>query len=154
VKLEVPGLRVRVLTFEDVEALQALLRGCADYFRGADGRTPTSHAAMERLADAAGDDAVELLGLERAGALIGLLELRRVDDALTVVLLLLHPHTRGRGTGRRLVEALVAAARAEGLREISLGVQDHEAGAHAFWQGLGFVEVRHVDGVTDYVRAL
>ena len=153
-QLHVPGLRVRVLTFDDVEPLQTLLRGCADYFRVAEGRAPAIHAAMERIADAAGDEATELHGIERDGVCIGLLELRRAEDALTVVLLLLLPTERGQGTGRKVVEALLDAARAEGLREISLGVQDGEVQAHAFWQALGFVEVQHVEGVTDYARAL
>ena len=152
--LDVPGLRVRALTFDDLAALQALLHACRDYFRLADGRAPASSAALERLADAAGDAATELLGIEDAGALIGLLELRRGVEGLMVVLLLLRPSARGQHAGRRVVEALIPAARAEGHREISLGVQDHEAQAHAFWLAMGFRPVQHLEGVTDYALSL
>lgn len=154
-QLHVRGLEVRPLGLADEAPLQRLLTQCADYFREAEGRAPAPHAALERIADAAGDPEAALLGLFAPSQLAGLLQLRRPGDGtLAVVLLLLAPEARGAGLGRKVTEALVEAARAEGLRALTLGVQDHEHQAHAFWSAMGFVASEHADGVTDYARVL
>ena len=48
------------------------------------------------------------------------------------------PGVRGRGAGRRLVEAVVDAARAAGLRRLELGVTERAAAAEALYTSLGF----------------
>ena len=48
------------------------------------------------------------------------------------------PRARGRGAGRRLVEAVVDAARARRLRRLELGVTDRAAAAEALYVQLGF----------------
>ena len=47
---------------------------------------------------------------------------------------------RGLGVGRRLSEAVIAQAEAEGLRELYLDVVDHNAAARKVYEGLGFVD--------------
>ena len=147
----------RPLTVDDAAILQALLVRSAAYFRGAHGRAPDKHAALERIADALGDTQVALLGLFRGEALVGYLELRqgepREHDA-TIVLLVLEPAERRKGLGREVVEALASSLAATGTRALHLGVQDHEHGARAFWLAQSFVEDGRDEGVTRFVRTL
>ena len=44
---------------------------------------------------------------------------------------------RNRGTGRRLVEACVAALRAEGIEKVNFWVKADNAAGLAFWNRLG-----------------
>ncbi|MBS2027275.1 MAG: GNAT family N-acetyltransferase [Deltaproteobacteria bacterium] len=147
----------RPLAGDDAAILQALLVRSAAYFRGADGRAPSKHAALERISDALGDAQVALIGLFRGESLVGFLELRldepREHDA-TIVLLLLEPAERRKGLGREVVEALVSSLSKAGTRAIHLGVQDHEHGARAFWEAQGFVDDGRDEGVTRFVRKL
>jgi RimJ/RimL family protein N-acetyltransferase len=48
------------------------------------------------------------------------------------------PRARGRGIGRRLVEATIAAARAAGHRRLELAVTDRAPAAEALYERLGF----------------
>jgi len=56
---------------------------------------------------------------------------------------MLHPDERGRGLGSALVEAFVAWAGGQGARCLWLGVAEQNERALRFWQGQGFVFVRH-----------
>ena len=149
--------RARPLTVDDAAMLQALLMRCAAYFRGADGRAPGKHAAIERIADALGDAQVKLSGIFREDALVGFMELRldepRAHEA-TIVLLLIDPAERRKGLGREIVESLATSLAKSKLRAINLGVQDHERGACEFWMAQGFVEEGRDAGVTRLVRLL
>jgi GNAT superfamily N-acetyltransferase len=158
-QLELATLTARTLDFADAPALQRLLRRCDDYFRAADGRAPSKHAALERIADAQGDDRARLWGFTAPGGaeLLGLLELRLDEpgpEQATVVLLLLDPAARGRGHGRAIVEGLERALSEAGVAELHLGVQDHETVAHAFWSSLGFAPEGRARGVTRYALRL
>lgn len=63
------------------------------------------------------------------------------------------PAWRGKGTGRRLMAATLAAARARGLKRVGLTVYDHNERAAALYRKMGFaVEGRQrkaclIDGV-------
>jgi len=48
------------------------------------------------------------------------------------------PGHRGRGVGRRLLEAVEAAARAAGCCKVTLEVRDDNAGAQALYRALGY----------------
>jgi len=112
---------------------------------------------MERLAEAAGDDAAMLWGAWRQDQLVGLLEVRLHEPGpreITVVLLLVDPAARRAGLGRSLIDALVEPLDPERWRALCLGVQDPQKIAHAFWLALGFVPHGREAGVTRYVRAL
>ena len=54
-----------------------------------------------------------------------------------------HPDQRGRGLGRRLVGALLAAGRAEGAEWAILNVDAANAPALALYRGLGFTAFGH-----------
>lgn len=51
------------------------------------------------------------------------------------------PAYRRRGLARRLMEALLAAARSRGAREVFLEVRAGDEGAQALYRGLGFTRV-------------
>ncbi|WNM28570.1 GNAT family N-acetyltransferase [Demequina capsici] len=51
------------------------------------------------------------------------------------------PELQGRGVGRKLLETLIARARAEGLPGLSLSVEDGNDGARRLYESLGFVAV-------------
>jgi GNAT superfamily N-acetyltransferase len=153
--LDHPG--ARRLTAADAPVLQALLQASSAYFRAADGRTPDRRAAADLLAEADADEDVDLWGVFEGSGQLALLHLCRpldAPDAVAVVLLLLHPAQRGRGLGTRVVAALVAAARAAHVPELTLGVQGHNPEAEAFWRAQGFIAERESDGVTDFSLAL
>ena len=56
------------------------------------------------------------------------------------------PVLQGQGTGRRLVETLVAALRERGVRGLHLGADARNVGALAFYDRLGFVRAASPEG--------
>jgi putative acetyltransferase len=73
---------------------------------------------------------VGCIALRRAGASTG--EVKR---------LYVRPEARGRRTGRRLVEQLVAAAKAIGYRRLVLDTLPQMTGAQALYRSFGFREI-------------
>lgn len=69
------------------------------------------------------------------------------DDIPELGLAILEPYRR-RGLGRALMVALIERARAEGIRALSLSVEDDNAAARALYASLGFVTVGR-DGDSD-----
>lgn len=88
------------------------------------------------------DPAVSFFSLRRDGALIAVGVLKRLDPEHAEIKSM---HTvasaRGRGAGRRMLDHLVAVARAEGYRRLSLetGSMEAFAPARALYAGAGFV---------------
>jgi ribosomal protein S18 acetylase RimI-like enzyme len=56
----------------------------------------------------------------------------------TLVAMYVTPRGRGRGVGRRLVEAVLAEAAARGSERVVLEVTSHNASAIALYEGMGF----------------
>jgi ribosomal protein S18 acetylase RimI-like enzyme len=116
-------------------------------------RTPESFALEEvavwppvrkdfPLADDLGEGRAWEEGLvaERAGAIVGFAALahRRWNRRTELRHLYVAPDARGRGIGRALVEAVVAAARAAGTRCVWLETSNLAYPAIAFYRRVGF----------------
>jgi putative acetyltransferase len=105
------------------------------------GQTPPEDAhAMD--VDELVDPSVRFFSLRRDGALIAVGALKRLDSEHAEVKSM---HTvasaRGRGVGRRMLDHLIAVARAEGYRRLSLetGSMAAFAPARSLYAGAGFV---------------
>jgi RimJ/RimL family protein N-acetyltransferase len=92
---------------------------------------------------------IGLQTLERWSATLG--SMAHVGQIGTFLL----PEWRGRGLGRRLWTATLAFARGAGYRKFVIQVRASNAGAQAFYRGLGFVECGRltrqvrIDGLED-----
>jgi putative acetyltransferase len=105
-------------------------------------QTPPEDAhAMD--ADALVDPAVRFFSLRRDGVLLAVGALKRLDSEHAEVKSM---HTiesaRGRGVARRMLEHLIAVARAEGFRRLSLetGTMAAFAPARSLYGSAGFIE--------------
>lgn len=65
----------------------------------------------------------------------------RVADEVHLLNVAVHPERRGLGTGRTLVEAVLAEARAANARLVSLEVRAGNVVARRLYRRLGFVDV-------------
>jgi putative acetyltransferase len=106
------------------------------------GETPPEDAhAMD--VDELLDPAVRFFSLRRDGVLVAVGALKRLDSEHAEVKSM---HTvvaeRGRGAGRRMLDHLIAVARADGYRRVSLetGSMAAFAPARSLYAGAGFVE--------------
>jgi GNAT superfamily N-acetyltransferase len=70
------------------------------------------------------------------------------DEVAHLYAMWVEPAARGRGTGRALVEAVVAWALGRGARAVELGVTEGNAAAEALYRGCGFEDT----GVTEPLR--
>lgn len=66
----------------------------------------------------------------------------------------LMPVLQGQGTGRRLVDTLIAALRERGVRGLHLGADAQNAGALAFYDRLGFTRAASPEGAQLFAREL
>ena len=80
--------------------------------------------------------------VRHAARYIGVGCLKRLAPGIAEVQrMYVQPHVRGVGAGRRLVERLIADARAIGYRVIKLESLKFLAAAHALYKSVGFVEI-------------
>jgi putative acetyltransferase len=95
------------------------------------------------------DDGVTFFSARQDGRLVGIAALKRLDQSHAE---LKSMHTReaerGRGIGRALVEYILAFARAEGYRQVSLetGATDEFVAARALYARSGFTPCRPFGG--------
>lgn len=89
------------------------------------------------------DPAIAFFVLRDGGAPVGMGAVKRIaPDHGEIKSMHVLSETRGRGLSRRMLEALIAHARAEGLTRLSLetGVQPTFVAARALYERAGFVE--------------
>ncbi|MBM2576767.1 GNAT family N-acetyltransferase [Jannaschia sp. Os4] len=136
-------LATRPLTAADGAAWHALMTEGGAAHPDAFLLSPAEMAAMsdERMAERAGDgtltglfDGDRLAGF--AGVTVGRLD--RIRHAATLGPFLVAAAWRGTGAADLLMEAALAAARAEGARTMTLWVADRNARAVAFYRRHGF----------------
>jgi ribosomal protein S18 acetylase RimI-like enzyme len=147
---------VRRATREDAPAVGQLLH---DFNLEYGEPTPTPAEMAERMAELmdGGDETIVLLTDEPdgPGSPDGLAVLRLRPSlwsrALECYLAELYviPERRRHGQGLALMEAAMAAARAAGADHIDLGTGEHDTGARALYERLGFVS-RDGDGLSLY----
>jgi ribosomal protein S18 acetylase RimI-like enzyme len=79
---------------------------------------------------------------ECEGAIVGCGQLRRWQRGAEIADLVVAGPFRGRGIGRRLIEALLQEARSLGVPRVEIGVEADNGRALALYRRLGFVYQR------------
>lgn len=80
--------------------------------------------------------------VRHAGAYVGVGCLKRLTPTIAEVQrMYIQPHVRGVGAGRRLVDQLLADARAIGYEAVRLESLKILSAAHALYRSVGFVEI-------------
>lgn len=108
---------------------------------------PADLGALARLHAAAFDpawSAGEIAALDAVALLeddAGLVLVRTVAGEAEILTIGVRPEARGAGVGRRLLEAALAAALAEGAGAVFLEVAEDNPAARRLYAGLGFGEV-------------
>jgi len=136
---------MRLLSVEDVEALQGLFESCPDYTQIVAGREPAPNTAEEALHSfppGKSPDDKSMFGIvDSKGGVVGALDcVRGYPDETNwwIGLLLLLPEIRAKGLGQKVVSRLVEYVQANGGQTLMLGVVEDNRRAFGFWQKLGF----------------
>lgn len=126
------------------------LRAVADLFQGYAASLPVDLGYQDFAAELAGlpgkyavPGGALLLARDEKGSALGCVALRPLDGGglCEMKRLFLAPEARGMGLGRALAEAIVAAARDRGYRELRLDTLPSMATAIALYQALGFERI-------------
>ena len=131
----------QAISQQDVERARELFREYADWikvdlcFQGFEGELATLPG------DYAPPDGRLLLAWHHEKP-VGCVALRRIDATTgEIKRLYVRPETRGRRTGQRLVEQVIAAARAIGYRRLVLDTLPQMAEAQSLYRSFGFSEI-------------
>lgn len=144
---EAVGLVARPLAHGDGPAFAAFGESVAGYgegYYGLDGQELRTRGARHWLLTPRRPRLLALGLFDARGAIAGVLEViihHTMPDEWCVVLLLLRPELRGRGTGEAVYRAFEAWAVSQGARSFLLAVVESNPRALAFWSRLGFVRV-------------
>ena len=141
---------VRLTAERDLEAVQALYNRCAEFVELTTGVPPTGGEARETFFELPPQHTLEdklVMGCldGEAGELIAVLEMIRGYPTAMVYwigLFLLDPSRRRQQLGTRFLRAYLAWAQRHEVQHIQLGVVTQNTGGLAFWQSLGFQEIR------------
>jgi len=98
--------------------------------------------SAEGFAASLAKESARALVAESDGALVGVALALRAGDEAEVLTVAVEPAQQGRGLGRRLVGALLAELRGDGVERVHLEVRASNAPARALYASLGFRESR------------
>ena len=141
-------LVIRPATMADIPGIVALL---ADDSLGASRETPSDlppyYAAFERVA---ADPHQHLMVAESGGALVGTMQLSvlhglasRGTTRVQVEAVRVAAGARGRGLGTAMMRWAIDFATALGAAQVQLTSHGSRAGAHRFYERLGFLHSHH-----------
>lgn len=131
-----PATEIRIATLDDAAALAVLL--------GELGYPTSAEQAATRLAGLQRTSCAVSYVATRAGSVCGLAtvhshaSLNRDEPAVQLTLLVVAAQVRGSGAGKRLVQAAEEWARDHGAQRLVVSTAVHRAGAHAFYETLGY----------------
>jgi ribosomal protein S18 acetylase RimI-like enzyme len=133
----------------DTAATADDLRAVSDLFEGYAASLPVDLGYQDFASELAGlpgkyaePKGALLLARDDAGAPLGCIALRPLDeDVCEMKRLFLKPEARGLGLGRALAEAIIAAGRDRGYRELRLDTLPSMTSAIALYEGLGFERI-------------
>jgi ribosomal protein S18 acetylase RimI-like enzyme len=142
---------IRVAGSGDVEHIGRLLHAFNTEY---DEPTPSPARLAERFRALLEDDTSVLLAGEGPDA-IAVLRFRESiwSEALECYLAELYvvPELRGRGIGRKLLQAALEHARDRGADRMDLGTSEDDVAARALYESLGFINREGRDGPIMYV---
>ncbi len=113
----------------DLEAVAELERLCFSI--------PWSPAAIE---EAFSNELYRFAVVEEKGKVVGYANFRIVADEGEIERVAVHPDSRRRGYGRKLMEAMVNYARRKGVRDMTLDVRVNNEKAINLYKSCGFAE--------------
>lgn len=137
---------LRELTEADLDAVQALMERCRDYYvltTGAGARATAARDLWDALPPQTLHTAKLTLGVYETD-LVGIVDVVRCWPRMgtwLIGLLLLDPDARRHGVGAGVVAAIDARAAGAGADTLRVAVIDSNPMALAFWRRLGFAEV-------------
>ena len=139
-----PAIETKPLTPADRGRLEALCHACTEFFElamGQPGGIETAAEILGPLPAKVTSGCKSIFGLERAGELIGVVELLAGFPSPSewyVGLLLVRPESRSAGTGTLVWDDLRKKIAMEGGTAVRLIVQKQNPGARRFWERQGF----------------
>jgi RimJ/RimL family protein N-acetyltransferase len=134
-----PPVTVRPATGDDVPAIVAAFGAVVDERRWL-GTEPgfDRQARIAQLLAGIEDPDVGVLVAEAASVVVGNLNIQKHSYGVCELGMFVADGWRGRGVGRRLLEAAIAWARAAGAHKISLQLWPDNAAAEALYRSCGF----------------
>ena len=120
---------VRWVTREDLAAVARLEEMCFSI--------PWSNTAIE---EAFANELYRFVAVEEKGVIVGYANFRIVADEGEIERVAVHPDSRRRGYGRKLMEAMVEYSRKKGVRDMTLDVRVNNEKAINLYESCGFVE--------------
>ncbi|MEQ9236931.1 GNAT family N-acetyltransferase [Coleofasciculus sp. E2-BRE-01] len=144
-----PDYTVIRLSDQDSDRLQALFERCTDFFELTAGQPPEPTAARSEFTDVPVGKTPEDLhffGLcDSQNCLVGtIIAVQQYPDNQTwwIGMMLLAPSHRGQGIGKAFYQGFEGWLGQQGIQAVELLAIAANAQGRAFWQSLGFVEIR------------